>query len=38
MDIPYEQASTAHSQAHNHLDHHQEDEESICKHAHQDKL
>lgn len=36
--IPYGQASSAHLQAHNHLDPHQEDEELICKHGHQDRL
>jgi len=36
--ILYEQVSTVHLQAHNHLDPHQEDEESICKPGHQDIL
>ena len=38
MYILYEQVSNAHLQAHNHSDRHQEDEELICKLAHQDKL
>jgi len=36
--ILYEQVSNVHLQAHNHLDPHQEDEESICKPDHQDIL
>lgn len=36
--IQYEQVSSAHLQAHNHLGHRLEDEESICKPAHQDIL
>ena len=38
FNIQCEQASSARWQAHNHLDHHQEGEESICKHDHQSKL
>lgn len=36
--VPYGQVSSAHLQAHNHLDPHQEDEELICKHVRRDKL
>ena len=38
VHIPYEQVSSAHSQARNHLDPHQEDEELICKPGHRDIL